>query len=466
MSRRFLLLGLVVSICGISGSCAPIGPPKSSPENPFLDNSPNSAVTMETFPPDLQGQIEVALDVVKERDLLMTHGFWTVIHGILGNGLDATLRDPRTNKKVNAVEYICDGGEIRGLKFIPKEMGVDVQLGPTFDGQGHQDQFVAEIAQCGLPRDQVFWVNVDSQTYERFVEAPEQTQTFDLIVEAGQRLSVNVEPQSNSLLLHLKVRDASGKLVEEKKAENPVEAIDLSKLKMEEGGLYKIEVRSLSGQGGYKLTLNLENQYTFEDMLRYTKARASTAGDQELSWTLVALSEYYGTDFPGFENMVRYELSQPINSAACGGTHRLFGLTWARQVHLRNGGKETMLWKIVHEKLEKHKFLAQRFQNADGSFSTEYFARPGNVPDIDRRIGTTGHIVEWLATYLPDEELRSPWMEAAVKSLTKTIWDNRKKLLDAGSLYHAAHGLRIYHRRVFGDGNAVQQPPMFQVGPG
>ena len=48
--------------------------------------------------------VESALQQVRDRDLLTTHAFWTVFHGILGTGLDnTTLTDPATKKKVNAI---------------------------------------------------------------------------------------------------------------------------------------------------------------------------------------------------------------------------------------------------------------------------------------------------------------------------------------------------------------------------
>ena len=52
--------------------------------------------------------------------------------------------------------------------------------------------------------------------------------------------------------------------------------------------------------------------------------------------------------------MVRYELNQPIEeNAACGGTHRLFGLTWAYFRHLERGGKTVGVWKDVDATLRK-----------------------------------------------------------------------------------------------------------------
>ena len=106
---------------------------------------------------ELKKRIEAALEQVSKRDLLTTHAFWTVFHGILGSGLEKTmLTYPDTRKQVNAIEYICGGGKIRGMQFLPTPDGLDVQIGPQFEGQGHQDQFIAEMAQWGMKPDQKF----------------------------------------------------------------------------------------------------------------------------------------------------------------------------------------------------------------------------------------------------------------------------------------------------------------------
>src|SRR5688572_2215253 len=70
-------------------------------------------------PAGLKARIDATVEHVKSRDLLTTHGFWTIFHGILGNGLDTTLLDTSTGKKVNAIEFIRNGGPLRGMQFNP-----------------------------------------------------------------------------------------------------------------------------------------------------------------------------------------------------------------------------------------------------------------------------------------------------------------------------------------------------------
>jgi len=184
--------------------------------------------------------------------------------------------------------------------------------------------------------------------------------------------------------------------------------------------------------------------YTFQDFINHSKMRASVKKSQELSWAIIIIAQFYGTDYAWvngdgdslrFQDIVRYELDQPIGNekAACGGTHRLFGLTWAYHLHLKTGGKKEGVWLEVPKKIAEYKQLAKKLQKRDGTFSTKYFdpedpdPEPGEGNDnrkTELRISTTGHVLEWL--------------------------DMGREPMDGGALYHAAHGLHLYHERVFG----------------
>jgi hypothetical protein len=359
--KRFLRVAAVFALAG--AGCAPADEP--APESSAGEAIPAPVRAQTARLPAVSGgikeRVEAALEHVRSRDLLTTHGFWTVFHGILGTGPDVTLLDAETGKRVNALEYIRGGGEVRGLQFIPTRDGLDVRTGPMFVGQGHQDQFIAEMAQWGMPADTKFTV---------------------------------------------------------------------------------------LGKG-----------YTFNDFIRHTQARASVKSDQELSWAILIIGQYLGTDITWtnvagerlhFEDLVRYELDQPIESAACGGTHRLFGLTWVYHLHLKKGGRATGVWKEVAEKEERYQKVARKYQNPGGAFSTAYLSGPGNVNDVQLRIGSTGHVLEWLALSLSDRELRAPWVQEAANALSLMILDSQGQPVEGGALYHATHGLHIYHDRVFG----------------
>jgi hypothetical protein len=222
-------------------------------------------------------------------------------------------------------------------------------------------------------------------------------------------------------------------------------------------------------------------EYTFMDFVRFTKARASVKTPQELEWALLIIGQHYGTDIKWtnsageelrFEDLLRKEMAKPPlevdgsqNPVACGGTHRLFGLSWVYHLHLRKGGKTTGVWKEVADYTTKYKKLAKKWQNMDGSFSTNFFRGRDLPPDPDHRrtmelrINTTGHIFEWLALALSDEELREPWVERAANALALMILDRQGSDVEGGSMYHAIHGVLIYYSRIYGP-NTLDPPAL------
>ncbi len=157
-------------------------------------------------------------------------------------------------------------------------------------------------------------------------------------------------------------------------------------------------------------------QYTLMDFVRQTQARVRVTEAQELSWAIIAIGQCLGTDAQWtnrfgeplrFEDLVRYELDQEIESAACGGTHRLFGMHWVYQLHLQKGGAVTGVWQEVADKTHQYQYKARKLQNPDGSFSTDFFRGSAHVDDMRQRINSTGHILEWLALSLSGEELQA-----------------------------------------------------------
>ena len=71
-----------------------------------------------------------------------------------------------------------------------------------------------------------------------------------------------------------------------------------------------------------------------------------------------------------------------METAACGGTHRLFGLNWVYHLHLLHGGQTTGVWKDLADKADKYQKLARQYQNPNGSFSTDFFKGPGNASNL------------------------------------------------------------------------------------
>lgn len=349
------------------GGCAPVADspaPTTAEESRATETVAAVERPANSVPSSLKTRLEAAIEQVRQRELYTNNAFWTIFHGILGLGPGLALTDPNTQTKVNALDYIFGGnfayGEIRGMRFIPTDAGLDVQTGPTFVGQGHQDQFIAEIAQWDTPPDKK-------------------------VVVYGR-------------------------------------------------------------------------EYSLMDFVHEVKAHSRPTG-QELSWAIVVLAQYIGTDFEWtnrfgeklhFEDVVRFELDASVNQAACGGTHRLFGLTWAYHLHMKNGGKREGIWKEVADKLDQHVAMAKEYQNPDGAFSSLYFRGKGSTTDPKDRLGAAGHTLEWLAAWLPDDQLREQWMQDGANAVALMILDIQSSEMESGALYHATHGLILYYRRVFG----------------
>jgi len=83
------------------------------------------------------------------------HGAWQVVHGILAFGHDFPLRHDGTESA--ALEYLLDGGRLTGWVLRSDSPGVVavVEEG-SGTGQGHPDQWLGYLSQCGrqgLPRD-------------------------------------------------------------------------------------------------------------------------------------------------------------------------------------------------------------------------------------------------------------------------------------------------------------------------
>jgi hypothetical protein len=179
----------------------------------------------------------------------------------------------------------------------------------------------------------------------------------------------------------------------------------------------------------------------------------------ELTFKLIALVHYLKSDdkwksFDGQDwdipRLIKEELNQPIIGAACGGTHRLTGFSYS--IRKRQQRKEPMdgQWERARKFIEDYHQYTFKLQNPDGSFSTNWFeGREDNGPP-SRRLETTGHITEWLAFSLSEDELRDPRMIKSVDYLTNLLLDNRNEKWSIGPLGHGLHALAIYDERVFG----------------
>ena len=199
-----------------------------------------------------------------------------------------------------------------------------------------------------------------------------------------------------------------------------------------------------------------KKEFTIRDLIEAEKKTCYPKS--ELTFKLIALQHYIDLDDKwvndqgvewDFSRLMREEMAQPIRGAACGGTHRLSGLSLAVKARIRRGEPLDGEYGKASEFVKKYQQYAFRLQNRDGSLSTSWFRGAGDDDDINRRIKTTGHILEWLCYSLNDDELRDPRTVRAVTYLANLMYSNYDNEWEVGPMSHATHALLLYDERVF-----------------
>ena len=199
-----------------------------------------------------------------------------------------------------------------------------------------------------------------------------------------------------------------------------------------------------------------DREFTIHDLIEAEKKTCYPKS--ELTFKLIALQHYIdlndkwvndqGVDWD-FPRLIREELDQPIRGAACGGTHRLTGLSLVVKKRIDRGEPLDGEYARADVFVKKYQQYAFRLQNRDGSLSTSWFRGAGDEDDINRRIKTTGHILEWLCYSLSDEQLREQRTIRAVSYLANLMYSNYDNDWEIGPRSHATHALLLYDERVF-----------------
>ncbi|MGB0654135.1 MAG: hypothetical protein ACPGMQ_01735 [Pirellulales bacterium] len=207
--------------------------------------------------------------------------------------------------------------------------------------------------------------------------------------------------------------------------------------------------------------------FTVADLIEDEKLNCRSG--TELTFALIGLAHYLPTDAVwrssdgemwSLERLMQEEIRQPIRTAPCGGTHRLFSLAYGCQRRLKATGRLDGVYQRANTYVREYQYLTlRRLQNRDGSFSTEWFKYPDNRDDdIDRKVQTTGHILEWLVASLDQEKLYENRIIAATEFIATALAREPGRNWKDGPLGHALHALSIYQERVWGvvlPGNVV-----------
>jgi hypothetical protein len=88
--------------------------------------------------------------------------------------------------------------------------------------------------------------------------------------------------------------------------------------------------------------------------------------------------------------------------------------------------------------------------------STDWFEGREDNGDLDRKIQTTGHMVEWLLTVTPDSQLQNQRLVNAVRFLLNAMYSGRNRDWSIGPKGHALRSLAMYYERVYRSGPAWQ----------
>lgn len=197
--------------------------------------------------------------------------------------------------------------------------------------------------------------------------------------------------------------------------------------------------------------------FTVRDLIEQEKLGCEA--NTELTFELIAMSYYLKSDDVwiartgeqwSIPRLIQEEIKQPIQGAACGGSHRLFGLSAAYKMRIAEGKPVDGEFLRAQKYIRAYQSYALgTIHNRDGSFSTDWFRRPADSGDLDRKIQTTGHILEWLVFSLDDNQLRDPRVVQSVDFLATQIATHPDKAWSIGPLGHALHALAIYQTRVF-----------------
>ena len=140
-------------------------------------------------------------------------------------------------------------------------------------------------------------------------------------------------------------------------------------------------------------------------------------------------------------------MAQPIIGAACGGVHRLMGFSFSvRQRQLQGepiNGQYARAAKFVRDYVE----YTWQMQNPDGSFSTNWYEGRGNDPKNERKVQTSGHMLEWLMYTISDEEIKNQRVGKAIDFLLSKIYDQRDYKWPIGPRGHATRAVALYQAR-------------------
>jgi hypothetical protein len=207
--------------------------------------------------------------------------------------------------------------------------------------------------------------------------------------------------------------------------------------------------------------------FTVADLIQEEKDTCQSG--TELTFKLISLAHYLPSDAQwssrngeqwDIPKLLKAEIDAPIHGATCGGSHRLLGIANAVKERAKQGQPIDGEWSRAARYIaDFQRYTLGSLQNPDGSFSTEWFNAPADRPgDLDRKLQTTGHMLEFIVWSLPSDHLRDPRVIRALDFLSNTLEANPDKAWSIGPLGHALHALLVYHERMFNQPSLAPLP--------
>jgi hypothetical protein len=199
------------------------------------------------------------------------------------------------------------------------------------------------------------------------------------------------------------------------------------------------------------------------DLVEYEKRACRTGTDQ--AHRLLGLACYIQEDKPwknelGDEWSLARLLTEELNRGVAldnrAVTQRLLGISYAMERRRQSKLSMDGAYARAQRFLDEFANYALSAENADGSWHSSFFAFRGASRDATGMLYSTGHILEWLAYWLPDEMLNDPRIVRSVGYVAAALDAQltRRGLASSspreiGAVTHAAAALMNYDRRVF-----------------
>ena len=184
-----------------------------------------------------------------------------------------------------------------------------------------------------------------------------------------------------------------------------------------------------------------DNSYRLIGLTRYLKANAVWKNSLGEKWSV--------------SRLLKEELNHAQEPSPRGGTNRLMAISYAIDRRARRGLPIDGQFKRAKKYVDQYQDYALALQAPNGSWHPSFFKYRGEGGSSIDQINSTGHILAWLVSSLPDNELDDPRVVRSVAFLSNMLAGRRQNSLtsssgaDIDARMNALYALKVYDRRVF-----------------